>query len=155
MTPDQIATATAALISGSTQTAAAALIGVPLNTMRSHIERRDEITQAIKDAQLRLITTSLNKAVDNQCNKISISAELAEKMRKNIDLPEGYKTYAELGTRAEEKLLESVGIHPSHTQSISLTQIMIDARSELSPAVERLLGQHLHLQGDVIEAEEV
>ena len=149
MTPEQIATAIAALITGSTQVAAAAAAGVPESTLRYNLTNKAEITNLIKTNQTHLIQSSLTKAIQNQIDKITISSDLAAKFRDNKDLPAGYKTYAELGTRAEEKLLESVGIHPSHTQSISLTQIMIDARSELSPAVERLLGQHL--QGEVTD----
>ena len=152
MTPEQIATATAALACGKTQTDTAVLIGIPRTTLLYNIAK-DEIAALIKDCQARLIKESLTKAIENQTGKIELSGTLIDKARRGEVLPDWTKTYAELGTRAEEKLLESVGIHPSHTQSISLTQIMIDARSELSPAVERLLCQHL--QGDAIEAKEV
>ena len=148
MTPEQIATATAALACGKSQTETAILAGIPRSTLQYNIAK-DEIAALIKDCQAKLIKSSLAKAIENQASKIELSGTLVNQAQQGQDLPEGYKTYAELGTRAEEKLLESVGIHPSHTQSISLTQIMIDARSELSPTVERLLSAHL--QGGVVE----
>ena len=148
MTPEQIATATAALACGKSQTETAIITGIPRSTLQYNI-KKDEIAALIKDCQARLIKSSLTKAIENQASKIELSAELVNKARHGEEMPDWSKTYAELGTRAEEKLLESVGIHPSHTQSISLTQIMIDARSELSPTVERLLVEHL--QGGVID----
>jgi len=129
-------------------------IGLP-HSVAHRAFQKDEINQLIKQAQIDLISGSLRDAVANQAAKIQAAGKIVRTIAdgKTLILPDGTTKLMELGARAEEKLLESVGIHPSHTQSISLTQIMIDARSELSPTVERLLVEHLG--GDVIDVKSV
>ncbi len=154
MTPEQIATATKALIEGKTQEEAAALANVPRTTMLGHVQK-DEIQQLIKSNQMRFIQDALSKAVTNQIDKINISKSLIDKIQQDKDLPKAYKTYAELGHDAEKQLLQSVGIHSAHTQSVVLNNIMIDARSEMSPAVEALLLKHLSIGSDNADVIEV
>ena len=57
----------------------------------------------------------------------------------------------ELAHDAENKLLQATGIHQAHTQAIVLNNILVDNRSELSPAIESLLTKHLLDTGKVGE----
>lgn len=150
MTHDQIATAAAALASGKSQNEAAALVNVPRSTMRYNLER-DDVQNIVKQGQLQLISDALQNAIQNQVDKIKTSGTLISTFSQGKNLPDGYKTYAELGARAEEKLLESVGIHTAHTQSIQVNNILVDARSEMSPTVEALLSKHLQVEDDVVD----
>ena len=142
-------------------------IGAAVNVDYSQIAKtlkKDELQQLIRQAQTDLITGSLTTAIQNQADKIKYSGLIAKKIAERIDdkadkdnpataLPEGSIKLMELGHDAEKQLLQSVGVHNSHTQSITLNQIMIDARSEMSPAVEALLVRHF--TEDVQEAEVV
>lgn len=117
--------------------------GIPMSTAYHNL-KKDEINQLIKDCQLKLIASGLKKSVDHQIAKIESSARITAQIDAGADkLPAGAVKLMELGHDAEKQILQSVGIHNAHTQSITLNQIMIDARSELSPAIERMLAGHL------------
>lgn len=151
MTPEQIATATSMIVAGATQREAAAAIGLHPTNLCRNLANKDELRAMIREAQVKLIAGSLDKAVQNQQDKIEISGQMLKRVAKGDDLPKGAKTLLELGDRAEDRLLQSVGIAPAHTQSIQFQQLVIAGGSELSPTVERLLASHI--AGDVIEAQ--
>jgi len=137
------------VIAGSSVLAAANQLGIPKSSAYDLVNR-DDIQAKIKAAQTKLINDSLQKAIENQSSKIEISQILLNKFSEGQELPDNSKTILELGDRAEGKLLESVGIHPSHTQSITLTNIMVDNSVNLSPSIEAMLTERL---GQVSEAE--
>ena len=134
------------------QSAAARAAGLPRTTTMYHLQR-EEIQTLIRDCQLKLVQKGLAKSVENQLSKIDASQEITTKIRQGQELSDGSIKLLELGHDSEKQLLQSVGVHNSHTQSITLNQIMIDARSEMSPAVEALLVRHF--TEDVQEAEVV
>ncbi len=139
MTPQQIATATSAMINGATQTAAAQASGVHESTLRWALNRDPDLQDRIRNAQISIINSSLLKAITNQELKISAGNKEITKYHDGKELHDQAKTILELADRAESKLLESVGIYPSHTQSIqvlNLTQINM----EISPEVSKLLA---------------
>lgn len=148
MTPEQIQTA----VTMKVNHASLAEIGEATGFDKSHICRtfqKDEINQLIKQAQIKLIKDGLNNAIDNQIQKINASKTIVNKIVNGEELQTGAVKLAELGHDAEKQLLQSIGIHNAHTQSITLNQILIDNRSELSPAVENLLVSHLSPVGKV------
>ena len=122
-------------------------VGIPRTSLQRYLQK-DEIQALIKDAQLKLISGSLTTAVKNQRLKIGLSHKILKLAGQDKALPDNAKTLLELGDRAESKLLESTGIHPSHTQSIQINNILVDARSELSPAIEAMLVNHLIAEGN-------
>jgi hypothetical protein len=142
MTPDQLATVASQAIHGIPGSTIAHAMGVHPSTVSRNL-RRDDIQQLIRDAQITLIQGSLSQAVRNQHTKIQASAIIAQKITDGKELSDGSLKLLELGHSAECKVLESVGIYPSHSQSITLNQILIDNRSDLSPAVEAMLARHL------------
>lgn len=134
------------------QTEIAAAVGMHQSTI-SRTLQKDELNHLIRKAQTDLIKESLSIAIQNQADKIKASGEITHKIRSGEELTTGAVKLLELGHDAEKQVLQSVGIHNAHTQSITLNSIMIDARTELSPTIERMLTAHL--SGDIIEAEVV
>lgn len=122
--------------------------GLPPSTAYRYIQK-DEINQLIKKAQTDLIKDALEIAIENQTAKIKSGKRIAGQIDAGKELSPGSVKLLELAHDSEAKLLQSVGIHPSHTQSIQINNILVDNRSELSPAVEALLMSHL--KGDVID----
>lgn len=113
---------------------------------------KDEINHLIKHAQSDYIQRSLKTAVKNQGLKIALSHKILRKAGKNETLPDQAKTLLEIGDKAESRILESVGIVSSHT-STQTQNILIDNRTEISPAVERLLMNHLTGNDNIVEME--
>jgi hypothetical protein len=142
MTHDQLQTAITMRAQGESYNAIAAATELNKGTIFHKLEK-DEINQLIKKAQTDLIKNSLTTAIQNQTNKIKSGARIAGDIDAGKDLSPGSVKLLELAHDAEGKLLQSVGIHPSHTQSIQINNILVDARSELSPAVEALLVNHI------------
>lgn len=127
-------------------------LGVTKQTAQYHI-KKDQLQQLIKNAQTELINQSLMTAVDNQINKIKASQTITNKILNEEKLTDGAVKLLELGHDAEKQMLQSTGIHPSHTQSIQINNILVDNRQELSPAIESLLAKHLQVEGKVIDVE--
>jgi hypothetical protein len=126
--------------------------GLPVRTTYN-ILQKDELNQLIKQAQNDLIKDALSIAIDNQVSKIKSGKRITTAIDNQQELSAGSVKLLELAHDSEKQLLQSVGIHPSHTQSIQINNILVDARSELSPAVEALLVSHFTGKGDAIEAE--
>lgn len=154
MTPEQLKTAVAMRATGASYREIAHAVDVNHVTTYQHL-KKDEINQLIKNAQNDLIKNSLQTAIDNQSDKILYGAEIARKIVKNEEIPNGAVKLLELGHDAEKQILQSVGIHNAHTQSITLNQILVDNRSELSPAIESMLMNHMKNISDanVIDAD--
>jgi hypothetical protein len=134
--PQQLATATAALINGASQVQAARQAGMDRGTLRHNLT--PALQDRIRQAQIDLIDASLQKAVENQQLKIEAANTELNSYKRGSDLRPGAKTILELADKAEDRLLQSVGINPSHTQSaqyLNLTQINL----EITPEVARLL----------------
>jgi len=110
--------------------------------------QKDEFNQLIKDAQTTLIKDSLLTAVKNQSDKIIAGQNIIKNIVSGEKLNTGAVKLMELAHDSEKQLLQSVGIHPSHTQSIQINNILVDARSELSPAIEAMLVNHLIAEGN-------
>ena len=136
-------------------------IGQALNLDGSGIFRtlkKDQLQHIIKQAQTELIESSLSIAVQNQAAKIKASQTITNKILNEEKLTDGAVKLLELGHDAERQVLQSVGIHPSHTQSIQINNILVDNRSELSPTIEAMLAKHLQIdsiaqQGIELEGE--
>ena len=148
-TAQQIKETVKLLTLNETQREVAVQVGISPATV-NRIANRDDITAKIKTAQMRLINNGLQTAIQNQQLKIGLSRKILKQTADGQETHKLAKTILELGDRAETKLLESVGIHPSHTQSITLTNIMVDNSVNLSPAIEAMLTDRL---GQVSEAE--
>ena len=149
-TTAQLQTAATMYAQGKSIRTVAAEIGVSIGTAHN-LKHREEIQTLIRNVQFDLIRANLAQAAQNQTDKIQAGKIITQKVVNGEELSGGSVKMMELAHHAEVKVLESTGIYPSHAQSISLTQIMIDARSELSPTVERLLVGHL--QGGVIDVD--
>lgn len=150
MNQQQIETAVAMRAQDKSYGEIAATIGLNKGTVYAKLQK-DELNQLIKQAQNDLIKNSLQDAIENQTDKIKAGKKILQKIENNEKLAQGAVKVLELAHDAEGKLLQSVGIHPSHTQSIQINNILVDARSELSPAVEALLMQHI--SSNVIDVE--
>ncbi len=152
MTPEQIQTAAVMRVQGASYNQ----IGQALNLDGSGIFRtlkKDQLQHIIKQAQTDLIESSLSIAVQNQANKIKAGAKIAQAIQDKEEISNGSVKLMELAHDSEKQLLQSVGIHPSHTQSIQINNILVDNRQELSPAIESLLSKHLQVEGNVIDVE--
>ena len=152
MTPEQIKTAAVMRVQGASYNQ----IGQALNLDGSGIFRtlkKDQLQHIIKQAQTDLIESSLSIAVQNQANKIKAGAKIAQAIQDKEEISNGSVKLMELAHDSEKQLLQSVGIHPSHTQSIQINNILVDNRQELSPAIESLLSKHLQVEGNVIDVE--
>lgn len=151
MTQDQLQTAIVMRAQGEGYNKISDTIGLNKGTIH-HKLQKDEINQLIKKAQTDLIKNSLTTAINNQTEKIKASAEIVKKVTQGEKLTDGSVKLMELGHDAEKQLLQSVGIHTSHTQSIQVNNILVDNRSELSPAIERMIMAHL---GGKVEQEAI
>lgn len=141
-TTEQLQTAGSMYATGASERQVAAAIGCsPANA--HYLKDRDDLQQIIKAAQINLIKNSVEKAVTNQIDKINIGDTITKKIVAGEKLNSGAVKLLELAQQCENRVLESVGIHNAHTQSIQVNNILVDNRSELSPAVERLLMQHM------------
>ena len=146
-TADQIKQTVKLLTLDETQRAVAAQVGISPATV-NRIANRDDIQAKIKAAQMRLVDNGLQTAVKNQQLKIGLSTKILKQVNDGKETHKLAKTILELGDKAETKLLESVGIHPGHTQSITLNNILVDNRVQLSPVIQGLLADRL---GSVIQ----
>ena len=112
-----------------------------------------EASQKQTQADLKAVGDQIKTYAERTEKEIKASGEITHKIRSGEELTTGAVKLLELGHDAEKQVLQSVGIHNAHTQSITLNSIMIDARTELSPTIERMLTAHL--SGDIVEAEVV
>ncbi len=149
-TTAQLQTAAVMRAQGASYMAVEEATGIP-HSVAHRAFQKDELNQLVNQAQFNLIKNALGDAVNNQIAKIKAGAKIVNKISNSEDLPQGAIKLMELAHDNENRLLSSVGIHQANTQSIVFQQMNIDARSELSPAIERMLVSHLG--GDVIEAE--
>jgi transposase len=152
MDTQQIATAVNLKAQDASYRDIAAATGVSAMTAYRTLQK-DEINQLIKQAQSNLIKKSLDTAIQNQIDKISAGANITKKIVNGEKLNTGAVKLAELAHDSEKQLLQSVGIHNAHTQSIQVNNILVDNRSELSPAVEALLIERLSGPSTVMDAE--
>ena len=144
MTPEQIQTAATMKAQGESLRTIGAVIGVSHEATRQLL-RKDELQQQIKQAQTYLINECLMTAVQSQATKIKASQTITNKILNEEKLTDGAVKLLELGHDAEKQMLQATGIHPSHTQSIQINNILVDNRQELSPAIESLLAKHLQV----------
>ncbi|MFA5340594.1 MAG: hypothetical protein WC332_02340 [Clostridia bacterium] len=155
MTPEQIQTAVTMRATQESYRDIAASIGVSAMTAHRNLQK-DEINQLIKNAQTKLIQNGLDTAIDNQIKKIKLSQKITDQIDNGEELKSGAVKALELGHDAEKQILQSVGIHNAHTQSITLNQILVDNRTELSPAIESMLMSHMkNISGANIEDAEI
>jgi hypothetical protein len=154
MTPEQITKAVTMRATGASYREIGAAIEVNHVTAYQNL-KKDEINQLIKNAQNDLLKNSLQTAIDSQSDKILYGADIARKIANKETLTDGAVKLLELGHDCEKQILQSVGIHNAHTQSITLNQILVDNRTELSPAVESMLVSHFkNISGaNVVDAE--
>jgi len=152
MTPEQIQTAAVMRAQGKSYQEIEQQAGIP-HSVAHRAFQKDELNQLIKQAQNDLIKNALGIAVQNQSDKIVAGRNIIKQIESKEELAQGAVKLLELAHDAEGKLLQSVGIHPSHTQSIQINNILVDNRSELSPAVEAMLMAHISGNGQAIDAE--
>jgi transposase len=150
-TTEQLQTAATMTVQGASLRDIASATGV------SHVsvhqwKKKDEFNQLIKEAQTKLIKDSLMNAVESQSLKIKAGKDIAQRIADCKEIANGAVKLMELGHDSEKQLLQSIGIHNAHTQSIQVNNILVDNRQELSPAVARLISQHFaKVEGDTID----
>ena len=148
MTQDQIETAVNMRAQGARLKDIAAVVNYdPGNLCREF--QKDDIKSELVKAQKEYVLKNLTKAVNNQSAKIEASSEIIKRIINKEKLTDGAVKLMELAHDAENKLLQATGIHQAHTQAIVLNNILVDNRSELSPAIESLLTKHLLNDGKV------
>jgi len=139
---EQAQTAATMKAQGASYQAIANALEIPKSTAYRYLQK-DQINQLIKQAQTNLIQSALETAVNNQVSKIKAGSKITQAIENKEEITAGSVKLMELAHDSEKQLLQSVGIHNAHTQSIQLTNILIDNRSSLSPAIESLLTRHL------------
>ena len=111
---------------------------------------RKRTKSGIKD----LIEAAQQQIIQDNIAKIAQTVtRLVHSYDANKCMDDGSKAEKQHGFRVIEKLAESVGIFPAHTQSVMVQNIYNDHRTELSPVVIDLLKSHNILPDDPIEAE--
>jgi hypothetical protein len=152
-TTEQLQTAGSMYATGASERQVAAALGCS-NANAHYLKHREDLQHIIKSAQINLIKNTVEKAVSNQTDRINAGSTITNKIIAGEKLNSGAVKLLELAQQCENKVLESVGIHNAHTQSIQVNNILVDNRSELSPAVERLLTAHIgKVEGQVIDVE--
>lgn len=150
-TTEQLQTAATMTVQGASLRDIGAATGVSFQSV-SQWKQKDEFNQLIKEAQAKLIRNSLNDAVESQSLKIKAGKDIAQRIADCKEIANGAVKLMELGHDSEKQLLQSIGIHNAHTQSIQVNNILVDNRQELSPAVARLISQHFaKVEGDTID----
>ena len=101
-----------------------------------------------------LIESAQQQIIQDNIAKVAQTVtRLVHSYDDNRCMDDGSKAEKQHAWRAIEKLAESIGIFPAHTQSIMIQNIYNDNRAELSPIVVDLLRSHNILPDDPIEAE--
>lgn len=151
MNQEQLQTAVIMRAQDKSYSAISEATGVPVTTAFREL-KKDEVNRLIKEAQLKLIKNGLEIAVDNQISKIKLGSKITRQIDNAEELAAGSVKAYELAHDSEKQLLQSIGIHNAHTQSIQVNNILVDNRQELSPAVARLISQHFaKVEGDTID----
>lgn len=140
----------------------AAELGVTGAAITKHLNK-DETAALIAASQARILEEALSTAIDNQISKIKIGKVLVKNR-----LEEGYDKgsreditdrgqWLNLAERAENKLLESVGIHASHAQSIQIANILnvsgADMPDEIRDLIQAVRGRETVLEAEFADEE--
>jgi len=143
------------LIEGRPQREIAEKTGMCQSTV-SAIKNKDGIRELIEQAQQKIIDKGLDQVINNQLRKIALGKTILSKKHSedNIithEIPTiEDKTLLELADKAENRLMQSVGLAPSYSQSNAFLQIINNNQAVLSPEVLDLLRV---ASGDVIDVE--
>lgn len=140
----QLAAAIAMDAAGVPRNAIAAELGLPPSSITRKLNT-EATKELIAACQARLLDAALTPAIENQIQKIKIGQSLvAEKLQADYD-PGNREAITDRGQwlnlaeRAENKLLESVGIHASHSTSVQIANILNVSQSEMPAEVRQLL----------------
>jgi len=142
------------LIEGKPQIEIAQTVGICQQRV-SQIANKENIREIVEKAQQQLINQSLNTAIANQSRKIELANIILSGKKKkrdpkdthNIGLPVHQiptvkdSDILELAEKAEQRIMQSVGIAPSHAQSLVFTQIFNQTNQVLSPEVLKLMDK--------------
>lgn len=121
------------LIAGKNQTDIAKEFGLSQQAVSKAL-RSDESVKYLIDTSTRMLATMLPKVTANYDRLLSSADD-------NIVL------------KANQDILKNTGITPSHTQSITINNIMQTTNIMADPEVMRALQQALAPAGDVIDIE--
>ena len=148
------------LAAGHTQVAIARDMGISQPAVSKLAK---QVKQQIKNAQLRLINQGIDKAIESQLAKIQAGKEVLNNkaVTKEIDgkevevIPEvipgvNNAVTLQLGDKVEARLMQMVGILPSHAPSVVLNQLFLGSQSNMvldAGVQEALEGFAGHLVG--------
>lgn len=126
-------------LEGGTVRAIAADMGIDKGTV-SKVLRSDDIRAMIESAQSKLINDSLSTVVSNQLRKIELSRQILTGDNQDNAIPTVKdKDILELADKAETRIMQSVGIAPSHTTATVFQQIFNSNMAVISPQVLDML----------------
>ena len=115
--------------------------GVPKTTI-SRVLNSAEIKARIEAAQQELIDGSLATVISNQLRKIELSRQILTGDNQDNTIPTVKdKDILELADKAETRIMQSVGIAPSHTTATVFQQIFNSNMAVISPQVLDMLRQ--------------
>lgn len=119
VTPEQIATTAALTAAGQSRRDVAGRLGVGKSSVQRATQSAREIIEAIRDD---LIHTTAKTAADNIRHAIKAYKDKASDSQLR---DHGYK--------ASQKLLETIGILPSHTPSVLIQQVIQGDQIQITP----------------------
>jgi hypothetical protein len=136
-------------LAGGTMAQIAADVGVCKSTVHYTLNS-SEIKSLIEQAQKKLIDDSLQTVVSNQIRKIELAKQILTGKDKD-GKSKGKDSHAiatvkdkdilELADKAETRIMQSVGIAPSHTTATVFQQIFNSNMAVISPQVLDMLRQ--------------
>lgn len=148
------------LVAGRTQVQVAKELGISQPSVSMLAKK---VKQQIKDAQLRLINAGIDQAIEGQLAKmqagkdvLSNKATTKEIEGKEVEvIPEvipgvNNAVTLQLGDKVEARLMQMVGILPSHAPSVVLNQLFLGSQSNMvldAGVQEALEGFAGHLIG--------
>ena len=151
------------LIEGKPQKEIAQAMGICQQRV-SQIANKDNIRDLVEKAQEELINNSLQTAISNQSRKIELAQTILSGKKKKRNPHETYneekpvhqlptildKDILELAEKAEQRIMQAVGIAHSHSRSSVFINIMNQTNQVLSEEVLRLMDR---AEGSIIDIE--
>ena len=140
--PGKIAEVTAALASGLSQTQTAELTGISRPTVNI-LANKPDIKAKIEAIQSRII----NEAYEDVASNL---VEAVKDVRRLTEPDPVSRQRRDQGIKTTWKIAESMGILPSHSQSILVQQVFNQTNNFLSERADHLLDM---AEGEVIDCE--
>jgi predicted transcriptional regulator len=112
---------------GCSQEEIAATMGVSQSTVSRRLQS-EELKALIEKVQFELMEETATVAKDNLVHAI-----------KSYKTSKEDPQLREHGFKATQRVLESMGILPTHTQSVFIQQIFNDNRTQIAPVIRQVL----------------